>query len=233
MPRTLGIVQTSIWVDEDFRALSADAQRAYLMVFSQPKITNCGVIAYVPGRLSKFAVDDSVVRLERAVSELEDARFVVVDRETQELLVRTFIRHDRVVRVEKMKLAALREFREVESVVIRRALREENPGLFDHIPEPRPPGQASLEGVIEGVDQGAPQGASEGVEEPATSARARTRAAPAPTPASKNSGGPEPKHSSAPVNRLPGAASARGLTPEEIEELTEEDLERIGTELEL
>jgi hypothetical protein len=195
VPRTLGIIQTTIWVDEDFRALSADAQRAYLMMISQPKITNCGVLAYVPGKMSRLAMDDSVSRLERAVGELEAGRFVVVDRETQELLVRTFVRHDKIEKQPRLKDAAVREFREIESPELRHVLRQENAELFGKLPEPRPLGQATLEGVGEPLAEGVGEGVSEPLRARAPAARAAPAPSPtpAPTPAAEDPDFQEPK----------------------------------------
>jgi hypothetical protein len=203
MPRKLGIVQTAIWVDEDFRALTADAQRAYILFLSQPKITNCGVIAYLPRKLARLAADDSPTRLERAVDELAAARFVIVDRDTDELLVRTFVRHDKIESQPKLKAAAIDEFREVESLQIRRILREENPGLFDDIRDPRPLNQPILEGLTEPLAEGVSQGVDEGVSEPL---RVRARAAPAPAVA------PAPSPAAA---DLKSTSSRTGTTPRE------------------
>lgn len=89
-------LQVSIWSDPGWRLLTPDAQRAYLLLLSQPTLTLCGVLAYTPRRWATLAAGDTVERFEIAIAELEERRFVVVDRDTEELLIRSFMRRDRV-----------------------------------------------------------------------------------------------------------------------------------------
>lgn len=94
MARDHARIYTSIWSDPDFRALNCDAQRMYLVLLSQPRLTYCGSLDYLPSRLGILAADDTADFVEQAVKALEASNYVVVDRETHELLIRTFVRHD-------------------------------------------------------------------------------------------------------------------------------------------
>jgi hypothetical protein len=94
MARAYAKVLLSIWHDADFCALSVPAQRMFLLLISQPKLSNCGVIDYVPTRWTKLASDTSLEAVEAAVAELEAARYVVVDRDAHELLVRSYVKND-------------------------------------------------------------------------------------------------------------------------------------------
>jgi hypothetical protein len=122
MARKYGRLLTAIWADEDFRLLVRDAQRAYMMLFSQPQINNCGVLPYVPKKWARLAFDETEGELHSSIDVLVDRHFVVLDEETDELLVRTFIKHDGVRNLPQLKDAARREFTEIESVPIRREL---------------------------------------------------------------------------------------------------------------
>jgi hypothetical protein len=164
MARVHGIVKTSIWTDQDFRALSAGAQRAYLMLLSQPQINNCGVLPYVPRRWAKMAPDDTPEAFASALDELAEKTFIVVDEDTEEVLVRTFIRHDRIASQPQLVKAALREFGEVESEPIRRVLFQQNQAVFEALPEPL------RRGLAEPLDL------------PLMRARAGARTAPTPSP---------------------------------------------------
>jgi hypothetical protein len=149
--RSLGIVKTSIWSDEDFRALCRDEQRAYVLLISQPQINNCGVLPYVLRKWAKLALDDSPEILSSALEVLHEARFIVVDEDSDEVLVRTFIKHDKIESQPRLLEAAKREFLEIESAPIRRTLRESYPQIFAELREPRPLGQGVLKGADVGV----------------------------------------------------------------------------------
>jgi hypothetical protein len=119
-------LQVSIWSDADWLALSVDAQRAYLLVLSQPGLSLCGVIAYTPRRWATYAAGDTTERLEAAIDELEERRFVVVDRDTEELLIRSFMRRDRVhPKNDKCWRPAMAQREAIVSVLIRGAVEEE------------------------------------------------------------------------------------------------------------
>lgn len=92
MARTQATIYTSIWSDPEFTALTADAQRAYLLLLSQPKLTLCGSLDWHPRRWAKLAADTHQDDLEAAIAELVRARFVVVH--DDELIVRSFVRND-------------------------------------------------------------------------------------------------------------------------------------------
>jgi hypothetical protein len=200
--RSLGIVKTSIWGDEDFRALRRDEQRAYVLLISQPQINNCGVLPYTLRKWARLALDDDPQILGEALEVLHGTRFIVVDADSDELLVRTFIKHDKIETQPRLLEAAVREFKEIESALIRQTLRESYPQIFASLREPRPLGQGVLEGVPQGVNGGVGQG---------DNVRARADAdAPSPSPKRlRDMGG-----SSDP--ELRSRDEVRGLSPEEI-----------------
>jgi hypothetical protein len=184
MARSHGIVKVTIWDPaSDFRRLTRDAQRTYLLLLSQPQINNCGVLPYTPERWVRMAADDNSRAQKRALRELSEHNFVVIDERTGELLVRTFVRHDRIESQPNLVKAAQREFREIESVGIRALLYEMHPWLSPGSPDPS---QMTIEPLREGVREGVPEGVreplAEGVGEPPRVRARAPRAAPAPSP---------------------------------------------------
>lgn len=115
----------SIWSDDDFRALSVDAQHAYLMLLSHPDRNSAGVLSLTLRKWTRLAADLTVERLAKALCELDDTGFVVVDYETEEVLVRSYIRRGTVYKHIRMLANALREVSEVESERLRSALGQE------------------------------------------------------------------------------------------------------------
>lgn len=94
MPLAHAVVSTSVWADEAWVALTGAAQRFYWLLLSQQKLSLIGTIDYLPSRWARMAADTSLDSIEAAVDELEASRFIVVDHDTDELLIRTFVRHD-------------------------------------------------------------------------------------------------------------------------------------------
>lgn len=115
----------SIWSDDDWRALSMDAQHVYLLLLSHPDRNSAGVLSLTKRKWLRLASDLSMPRLSGALDELDDASFVVVDEETEEVLVRAFIRRATVYKHIRMMANALRECSEVESNRLRSALGQE------------------------------------------------------------------------------------------------------------
>lgn len=94
MAREYAKILTRIWADSDFKRLSAEGQRLYFQVISQPDISMAGVVTLAEKRWSLQVSDCDEEHISAALQELEGRRFLVVDRGTQEVLVRSFVRSD-------------------------------------------------------------------------------------------------------------------------------------------
>lgn len=89
-------LRSTIWTDPEFIALSANAQRVYLLALSQPNVSFAGALAYTEKRWAGMASDTTRGSVADGINELEDARFVFYDDETEELIIRSFVRHNRI-----------------------------------------------------------------------------------------------------------------------------------------
>ena len=135
MARTEARIKTSIWNDKDFLALSADAKLLYLHTTTQATVNLCGVIAKTPGSWSN-ALALPRKRLDVALKELEDSRFYVVDDHTEEVLHRTFVRHDGVLTKPNVIIAMTKEWLTIRSDALRETVLDEIPeGFFEGLPE--------------------------------------------------------------------------------------------------
>lgn len=94
MARSHGKIHADIWRDPDFRALSAEAQRVYFLLLSQPKMTLCGTLDLAVTKWARLASNTTTAGIDQALAELEEARYVVVDCDADELVIRTFTKHD-------------------------------------------------------------------------------------------------------------------------------------------
>lgn len=124
MARREARLKTRIWDDQDFLDLPGPEQLAYLFLLSQPDISHNGVL---PLRLKRWAkkLKYTTGQLEKILFGLEQARFVVVDDEEEELLVRSFLRNDEVYKQPKVLLAASRQLNEIASVKLQGELARE------------------------------------------------------------------------------------------------------------
>lgn len=108
-------IHLRIWDDDDFRELSTHAQRLYLLLLSHPTLNNAGVGDWRPARLSVLAGDSKKDDIVWASHELQRARFVFIDDETEEFLVRSFIRNDTVLRSRNMGTAVAKSIKSIAS----------------------------------------------------------------------------------------------------------------------
>ena len=130
MARKFAYLAVTIWEDPDFIALDESTQRMYLFLLSQRDLSQAGLLPLRVRRWARSIPDgtDAVVRerLDRLVS----ARFVVVDHETEELLIRTFVRNDGVYRQPKVMVRMREDALQISSALLRAALLAE----LDRIP---------------------------------------------------------------------------------------------------
>lgn len=148
MPRDHARLQVAIWNDPEFRALDRDDQRMFMVLFSQARLTYCGTLDYFPSRLAKLAADDTEETVQNAVWRLDKYRFVVADEETHELLVRSFVRHDGLLKSPNITRAMCKDraniisdrLREAVDAELRRAWKDDNKtkgweGMAKYFPE--------------------------------------------------------------------------------------------------
>lgn len=94
MARSYAAIHLRIWADPEWRALDGDAQLLYLLLLSQPSLNLAGVLPLQTRRWAACVADWDAPGVDMALSRLIEARFVVVDADTEEVLIRSFIRND-------------------------------------------------------------------------------------------------------------------------------------------
>lgn len=130
MARGHGRILSSIWEDQDFIALTPGQQRLFLFLISQPNLNHAGLLPVTLRRWSRKAQGLTAAEVEELLHGLEEARFVVLDEETEELLIRSFVRNDGVWKQPKVMGAMVSGALEIESRKLRQALLVE----MDRIP---------------------------------------------------------------------------------------------------
>lgn len=125
MARDHARIDVHIWSNDEFCRLPAMAKIVYLQLISQPKLSYAGVLDLAAKRWARPHPDLDTAGVKDALVELDAARFVVVDQDTEELLVRTFIRNDELYKQPNVLAAALRVAFDIESPILRSALAVE------------------------------------------------------------------------------------------------------------
>jgi hypothetical protein len=119
MAREFARIHTAIWNDDDFRALSWRAQHLYFVLDTDPELSYAGVTDWRPGRIAARAADWSIGDLYFAAQELAYAYFIVIDQDTEEVLVRSFLRHDGLLKQPRMAVSVTKSFGSIGSNKIR------------------------------------------------------------------------------------------------------------------
>lgn len=153
MARSEARISVSIWDDSDFLALTGEAQRLFLFLCSQSDLAHDGIIALRERRWSKKAAGLTAAAIADSLTELEKARFVIIDEDAEELLVRSFIRRDKVFRQPNVLRSAADHLKGVTSLPILRALAAEldRIGSLNDIPAGSVPILAEMRAIVRSV----------------------------------------------------------------------------------
>jgi hypothetical protein len=112
----------SVW--EGLAEISDPAKLAYFAVLTDSSLTQCGA---GPLRPSKWCKNLRWKRdlIEPVLSELDEHRKIFVDHDTEEVLIRTFVRRDGVAKMPNVLRAALKSAYMIESLRLRKELAVE------------------------------------------------------------------------------------------------------------
>jgi hypothetical protein len=245
MARDHAQIRLSIWADDDFRQLSGNAQHLYFLLLTSPSLSYCGVTDWRPARMTGLVGDWSIDTIEDAAAELIDRLYILVDEQTEEVLVRSFVRHDGLMKQPKMATAMSTAHLAVGSVALRgvvvwelQRLQREQPDLHGwgsekaaallSLPAVDPSTYPCRKGSVKGSGKGnrTPSGKGSGEGSPTPSS---LLPAPAPAPSSSDEeeeGAPRKRghripEDFAPNDELRQWARERGFNDAQIEEMTE------------
>lgn len=127
-------VNVALWGDDDFLDLTVDAQLLFLRLWTSPGLTYCGAGDWHAGRIAQSAADWTRPRIEAAAAELSRGRFLIIDADTDEFLLRSWIRHDGLWKTPNMAVSMSNARADLASRILRgivvhevRRLRDEHP----------------------------------------------------------------------------------------------------------
>lgn len=128
-------IRQEMWLDDDWRRMTPLAQWLYLLVLTHPERSLAGVLDWRPGRIKEFAAECTIRDVMVAAQECADKHFLVFDQSTEEVLVRSFVRHDGILKQPRMAVAVANAFGSIGSNKLRAALVHELGRLRKELPE--------------------------------------------------------------------------------------------------
>lgn len=97
MPRDRAKINTGIWGDSDWKRLPAPQQWLYFTLLTRPELNHVGVGDWRPRRIANLTTEMTAEAVERAAAGLQSEHFILIDPDTEEVLVRSFLKHDGVL----------------------------------------------------------------------------------------------------------------------------------------
>lgn len=135
MARETANVQISLWGNPEWKGLGVMEQWLYLHLVSHPKLSYAGVTDWFPKRLAASSAGLSADQVEEAARGLQEARFVYIDEATDEVLVRSFLRHDGLLRQPKLSVSMVNAFSGIASLNIQKIVVRELQRLAEEFPD--------------------------------------------------------------------------------------------------
>jgi len=104
MPRDHTRIHTDIWGDDDWLDLSPEAQHLYFVLYTGPP-SFCGAGDWQPKKIAARAKGWTPELVTRAAAELQEGLFLLLDLDTDEYLLRSWVKHDGLYRVQNMAVS--------------------------------------------------------------------------------------------------------------------------------
>ncbi|GAA1450396.1 hypothetical protein ACFP47_10275 [Nesterenkonia lacusekhoensis] len=131
MARELANIRLDIWISQDFRDLTEAEQRLYFTLLTHDSLSYAGVAEWRPKRLAKLATDSTGDHVEEVGRSLESKRFILIDEDTEEVLVRSFLKHDGLLKQPRLTVSMVNAYGATASQEIRAVIIHELRKLVD------------------------------------------------------------------------------------------------------
>ena len=122
MARDHARVNLAIWADPDWRQLPPAAQHLYLTLWTSPGLTYAGTHDWRPARLTGLTRGWTRDHVETVADCLQARHFFVIDHDTEEVFIRSWMRFDELLKQPRMAISCITAYAAVASEKIRRAI---------------------------------------------------------------------------------------------------------------
>lgn len=134
MARKFAQILVTIWDDDDFLDLAVNEQWLYQHLITQADLSYAGVMDWRPKKITQKAADITLEDIELAANVLQAKRYIIIDDGTEEILVRSFMRSDGLLKQKNMGAAVAKAYtstgsRELKGIIVHELhrLHAENP----------------------------------------------------------------------------------------------------------
>lgn len=150
MARDRANINTDIWNDDDFRQLTGAAQLLYFQLLTSATLTYAGVADWRPNRLAALAAGRRPDDVHVAGDELEQGLYIVTDEDTEEVLIRSFMKHDGLLQKPNVAKAMVKAYDQVYSLTLKGVIVHELNRLYEQFPEWK---AFEVQGVLDLLDK--------------------------------------------------------------------------------
>lgn len=124
-------IGTGLWFETSIRGLTRRQQQAYFLAYTQPDVSRCGVVPYRLRSWTGLAIDGIETELHQDYQYLHTSRHVVLDVIDEQLLIRTYVKHDGLLNQPLVVASMIRDYHRITSPMIRVAFLAEIRRLWD------------------------------------------------------------------------------------------------------
>jgi len=138
MARTHARLLVTLWDDADWLALTSAQHDVYTALLTTHDLSWCGVAPLLPQRLVAWSSDLTHRKVQACLDVLASdcaGRFLVIDPTTGEVLVRSFVRHDDLLKQPNVTKAMLAALARVRSETVRLSVVAELGRTYKHGPD--------------------------------------------------------------------------------------------------
>ncbi len=135
MARDRATILTGIWGNPDIRALPPMQQWLYMQMWTHPDLNYCGVLDWRPGRLAQLSAGSTADSIRAIVPLLVEGRFAVLDEESEEILLRPYLRHDGLLKQPKLAVSMANAYASTGSTMLRGVIVHELSKLRREFPD--------------------------------------------------------------------------------------------------
>lgn len=137
MARDRASIRIDMWGDGDWRDLPIGAQHLYMLLLSHPTLSYAGVAEWHPGKLAAMTNNMTPAGVLESAAVLESHGFIVVEQNTDEVLVRSFIKHDGLMKQPKLVVSMTTAYAAVASRRIQLVIAHEVQKMREREPDLR------------------------------------------------------------------------------------------------
>lgn len=123
MARTTGKdharINLDIWGDDAWLDCEPDAQHLYMVLWTSPQLSYCGAGDWNPGRIATRSKGWTPEAVEIAGAKLSRDLFLIIDTDTDEFLMRSWVKHDGLWRTPNMAVSVANARAELASRTLR------------------------------------------------------------------------------------------------------------------